>query len=178
MQKFEDRIQEVCERLGIPSDYESRYGLSIQYEETSLVGIGEDIFKRQQFLSKSAAQSWRKMKQEAQEEGVQLDIVSAFRSVDRQQSIIQSKLEQGQRLEHILKVSAAPGYSEHHTGRAIDIVTPGCSPLEENFEQSDAFAWLVQNAADYAYSLSYPKDNPSGIAYEPWHWGYSSKTVR
>ena len=88
MVKFEDRIREIGEKLGIPSDYESRYGLSLQYEESSLTEIGKNIFDRKQFLSEEAAVSWVNMKNRAASDGVQLDVVSAFRSVDKQAEII------------------------------------------------------------------------------------------
>jgi D-alanyl-D-alanine carboxypeptidase len=67
-------------------------------------------------------------------------------------------------------VNAAPGHSEHHTGRAVDIATPGSRPLTEEFEQTDAFRWLSSRAVEFGFSLTYPRDNPWGIAYEPWHW--------
>ena len=73
-------------------------------------------------------------------------------------------------MEEILKVSAAPGYSEHHSGRVVDLTTPGYAPLEEEFEDSAAFAWLCRSAAEHGFYLSYPRGNPHGIAYEPWHW--------
>ena len=173
MLKFEDRIREINDRLGIPDGYESKYGLSIQYEENSLVEIGRDVFDRKQFLSEDTAISWNNMRRNANNDGVQLDIVSAFRSVNKQVSIIESKLKKGQSISTILEVNAAPGYSEHHTGRAIDISTPGCEPLVEAFDLTEAFRWLVENAGVYSFSLSYPKGNPTGIAYEPWHWAYS-----
>ena len=69
-----------------------------------------------------------------------------------------------------MTVSAAPGYSEHHTGRAVDIATPGSRPLTEEFEDSAAFHWLNENAADFGFSMSYPRDNRYGFIYEPWHW--------
>jgi len=76
-------------------------------------------------------------------------------------------------MDEILRVSAAPGYSEHHSGRALDLTTPGFAPVEEEFERSDAFAWLRRRAADFRFRLSYPRDNVHGIAYEPWHWCFS-----
>ena len=74
----------------------------------------------------------------------------------------------------ILSVNAAPGYSEHHTGRAIDIASPGSRPLTEEFEDSAAFRWLERNAAGYGFSMSYPRDNPGGFIYEPWHWAQNA----
>jgi D-alanyl-D-alanine carboxypeptidase len=70
----------------------------------------------------------------------------------------------------ILAVNAAPGYSEHHGGRAVDLATPGHPTIEEAFEHSPAFAWLTAHAARLRLRLSYPRDNPHGIVYEPWHW--------
>ncbi len=73
-------------------------------------------------------------------------------------------------MREILSVSAAPGYSEHHTGRAVDLTTPGTRPLEEDFEATPAFEWLTGTAEDFGFRMSYPRNNRHGIAYEPWHW--------
>ena len=110
------------------------------------------------------------MRKAAADEGIALDLVSAFRSVDHQATIIRRKREAGQNIAAILAVSAAPGFSEHHTGRALDLTTPGCPPLERHFEATDAFRWLEARAASFGFRLSYPEGNHHGIAYEPWHW--------
>jgi zinc D-Ala-D-Ala carboxypeptidase len=119
-----------------------------------------------------AAEAWRKLKAAALGDGVSLFIVSAFRSIDRQTEIVCRKLEQGMAIEDILKVCAPPGYSEHHTGRAIDLSAPGSRALEVEFELSTAYAWLSSRAAEFGYYLSYPVGNNSGYQYEPWHWCY------
>jgi D-alanyl-D-alanine carboxypeptidase len=67
-------------------------------------------------------------------------------------------------------VNAAPGFSQHHTGAAVDIASPGSRPLTEEFDQSGAFEWLTRNAANYGFSMTYPRENPWGFVYEPWHW--------
>ena len=110
------------------------------------------------------------MKAAAQADGVAIRIVSAFRSIERQTEIVRGKLERGLSLDAILEVSAPPGYSEHHTGRAVDITTDGASALEIEFERTEAFRWLCSRAGEFGFSLSYPRDNPHGYAYEPWHW--------
>ena len=102
--------------------------------------------------------------------GIELQLVSAFRSASYQLEILRRKLDRGQSIDEILKVSAAPGYSEHHSGRVVDLTTPGYAALEEEFENSPAFAWLRRNASEHGFHLSYPRNNPHGIAYEPWHW--------
>ncbi len=76
----------------------------------------------------------------------------------------------GQNWEEIFRVSAPPGCSEHHTGRAVDIGTPHCKVLDEEFEQTEAFDWLVRFAGKFGFRLSYPRGNSCGYAYEPWHW--------
>jgi zinc D-Ala-D-Ala carboxypeptidase len=110
------------------------------------------------------------MHEAAKVDGIELLLVSAFRGVDYQRAIFDRKLSQGATLDEILHVNAAPGYSEHHTGRAVDIATRGCPPLTEAFETTEAFAWLREHADCFGFEMSYPRDNPFGIAYEPWHW--------
>ena len=115
------------------------------------------------------------MKAAARRDGIGLAIVSAFRSFDRQVAIIRGKIAQGQGIRRILTYSAPPGYSEHHTGCAVDVGTEGCDELEEIFELSPAFAWLRKNASRYGYFMSYPRRNRYGYRYEPWHWMYRSR---
>jgi len=104
-----------------------------------------------------------------------LKVVSAFREVDKQKEIIKNKIMSGQSISEILKACAAPGYSEHHTGRALDLTSTECMPLTEDFENTEAFSWLMENAGFYPFSLSYPRGNKAGIFYEPWHWAYNQK---
>ena len=73
----------------------------------------------------------------------------------------------------ILTHIAIPGFSEHHTGKAIDIHANGHPVLEEAFEKTEEFMWLSKNAASFGFRLSYPRANTLGIIYEPWHWFYT-----
>ena len=68
------------------------------------------------------------------------------------------------------ETDAAPGFSEHHSGRAIDIATPGTRPLTVEFERSKAFAWLTANAAAFGFTMPYGRGNTFGFEFEPWHW--------
>nr|CCP41086.1 D-alanyl-D-alanine carboxypeptidase [Xanthomonas translucens pv. translucens DSM 18974] len=105
-----------------------------------------------------------------------LEAISGYRSHDYQLGIFARKFARGQALQQILQVNAAPGYSEHHSGDALDIGTPGEPPAEESFERTAAFAWLRAHAAGFGYRMSYPRDNPHGIVYEPWHWRWHAGT--
>ena len=167
-------LRELHTELGIPDDY-GLEGQKPQYEEAvELVDVGPNLVGRMQRLTPETAASWQEMLTAARAGGIILMIVSGFRNFEYQASLIRKKINAGQALGDILAVNAAPGFSEHHTGRAIDIASPGSRPLTEEFEGSEAFAWLERNAADYGFSMSYPRDNPEGFIYEPWHWAKSA----
>jgi len=119
-----------------------------------------------------AAAAWLGMVKAASCDGVTLLAVSAFRTVDYQADLLRQKVAKGLEMEAILSVSAAPGFSEHHSGRAIDIASCRENALEESFEDTGSFAWLSRNAASHGFSMSYPRDNPHKIAFEPWHWAW------
>lgn len=156
--------------LGVPRDHARTHHLRMQREPARLVPIGDDIHGRPQWLQPRAAHALERMRDAAAEDGVELQVVSAFRSIEYQLGILQRKLARGQSIGEILHVSAAPGYSEHHTGRCVDFTTPGFPALETAFEESTAFAWLERHAVRFRFTLSYPRGNRHGIAYEPWHW--------
>jgi len=157
-------------RLGITDSMLAGRGLQLQSEAQQLVLAETGSDGRQYLLTADAALAWHSMKQAAGADGINLLMISAFRSVARQAEIIRDKLEKNVPLADILQVCAPPGYSEHHTGRAIDIATPEDPELEISFETTAAFAWLQAHASAYGFTMSYPKGNLSGYQYEPWHW--------
>ena len=166
---YEKRINQIFRELDAPRRWNASK-LLLFPEASELVSIGLDLYGREQKLTPKAAASWAEMHNAAGQDGEVLQIVSAFRSVDYQKRIIQRKLVAGQTWEQILRVSALPGCSEHHTGKTIDVTTPGFEPLTEEFENSSAFKWLTRRAVEFGFSMTYPRDNKFGIAYEPWHW--------
>ncbi|MGQ5523614.1 M15 family metallopeptidase [Chitinimonas sp. PSY-7] len=173
MSDYTTRIAALHATLGIPAGHPQLQALPLCQEAPLLVPLGLDAFGRDQFAEPATAAAWRIMQAAASADGVVLQLASAFRSVDYQVGLIQRKLAQGQTIDTILQVSAAPGHSEHHTGRALDVTTPNSEALEESFENTPAFAWLVLHAQRFGFHLSYPRDNPTGIVYEPWHWCYA-----
>jgi len=169
---LQERAAATLERLGIPSAIVRKRSLPLCAEAQRLVVVEVGKRGRKHQLTPAAARAWKKMKAAAAKDGIGLAIVSAFRSFDYQRALIQRKLDNGRAIAEVLKINAAPGYSEHHTGRALDITAPDCQPLEQGFETTRAFAWLTQHAGSHGFRLSYPRDNPHGISYEPWHWAY------
>ena len=112
---------------------------------------------------------------QAKSENVQLGVISGFRTLaDQDYLYFGLKAERGQNARTRAEVSAPPGYSEHHTGYAVDFIDEDRSEthLIESFENTPAFKWLEDNAAYYSFEMSFPKDNSSNVSYEPWHWRY------
>lgn len=162
--------QKLHQELGIPADYGQDQCLPHYPEAIGLVDVGPNLVGRMQRLTPDTAARWQQMVEAASDDGIRILIVSGFRSFEYQAQLIRNKLEAGQSIAEILEVNAAPGFSQHHAGTAVDIASPGSRPLTEEFEQSDAFAWLGDNAAEAGFSMSYPRDNPYGFIFEPWHW--------
>jgi D-alanyl-D-alanine carboxypeptidase len=171
----EQRIFDALDALGISLGLIARKGLQFHPEAQALVIAEIDEHGKEYFLIAEAAEAWHRLKQEARQDQIILEIVSAFRDIERQSDIIRAKLDRGMPIETILTLSAPPGYSEHHTGRAVDINTPGCIATEEPFEHTDAFRWLQKHASRFGFYLSYPRGNASGFIYEPWHWCFQTE---
>lgn len=126
-------------------------------------------------MRSAAAKKFKQMQADAKADGVRLIPISAFRTAEAQEQLFFGIKEQ--RVQDAAKraeVSAPPGYSEHHTGYAIDI-GDGNAPvtnLETTFAETIAFTWLEKNALKYSFELSFPPDNDQGVSYEPWHWRF------
>lgn len=169
------RMQKVFElhrELGIPENYGARHRLIMVPDIQHLESIGFDVFDREQWMWPEAAAAWRKMREAAAHAGAELQVVSAFRGLKYQAGLIRNKLDKGQKIHQILTVSAAPGFSEHHSGRAVDIKSPGDPPLEESFAETGAYRWLKTNARFFGFHETLGRNNRHGITWEPWHWCY------
>ncbi len=126
-------------------------------------------------MRSSAAQKFQEMVATARSAGVNLVPISGFRSVkDQEQLFFNVGAQRNQTPAQRAALSAPPGHSEHHTGYAVDIGdgTVPATNLNPNFDQTKAYQWLQANAARFGFELSFPKDNPQGVSYEPWHWRF------
>ncbi len=126
-------------------------------------------------LRTSAAAKYQEMVNAAAASGIYFAPISGFRSLQDQQHVFfDVKAERRQNASKRAEVSAPPGYSEHHTGYAIDI-GDGTAPehnLSPSFENTQAFKWLEANAVAFSFEMSFPKNNRQGVSYEPWHWRF------
>jgi D-alanyl-D-alanine carboxypeptidase len=112
-------------------------------------------------------------------EGIELAIVSAYRSYDRQTSIYNSMVK-GYGQAEADRVSARPGYSEHQTGWAADLgAASGECELETCFADTPEGRWLAANAYKHGFIIRYPegKEHITGYDYEPWHLRFVGKEL-
>ena len=127
----------------------------------------------------------KQMIAQAKEDGINLLICSAYRSVAYQQTLVEDSvntyMSQGKTEEEARSMTAMwiaePGSSEHHTGLALDIVTSDYQDLDYGFSKTRAFDWLDKNAHLFGFILRYPEDKVeiTKIDYEPWHYRYVGK---
>ncbi|NET36237.1 MAG: D-alanyl-D-alanine carboxypeptidase family protein [Cyanothece sp. SIO1E1] len=147
----------------------------LPYEEAPLITLEAVVADGSIKLRKAAAEKFMAMQTAAQQKQLTLLPISGFRSVtDQEYLFFEIKEQRGQLPVKRAEVSAPPGHSEHHTGYAIDI-GDGSQPktdLETSFETTPVFKWLQENAAYYSFEMSFPRDNPQGVSYEPWHWRF------
>ena len=126
-------------------------------------------------MQPDAAAAYKRMSRAAAADGVDLIVLSTFRSIELQREIFfDIKAERNQTALERAKVSAPPGYSEHSTGFAIDVgdANRPRSDFEESFEDTPSFQWLKRNAHRFHFTMSFPRGNAQGVSYEPWHWRY------
>ncbi|HEX4896296.1 MAG TPA: M15 family metallopeptidase [Solimonas sp.] len=165
-------IAALLEELGLDHQVIVARGLRPVREARRLQPVGLGTDGRDKLLVPAAARAWLAMREAAARDGVPLLLISAFRSVAFQAELVRAKLARGLSPDEVLRINAPPGYSEHHSGCAVDIGWPGTAALDEAFETTPAYDWLQANAAGFGFTLSYPRGNREGYLYEPWHWRY------
>lgn len=124
---------------------------------------------------------------DAQKNGYKLIVCSGYRSIDYQSQLFHKKisviLKSNPSYSHAIKEAATvvmpPGYSEHHTGLAVDIVSENNLLLEEEQENTPENIWLQNNCYKYGFILRYPKNKEeiTKVIYEPWHFRYVGKEM-
>lgn len=140
-------------------------------DQSDLVYVG-DFGARREFLHTEAAGSFHSLVEKARGEGIDLGIVSGFRSRETQGELWDRQIKRKGSEKAAAVWSAPPGYSEHHTGFAVDFFEVGGPALSPEFANTRAFRWLTQNAPELGFHLSFPEGNPQGVGFEPWHWRY------
>lgn len=139
-----------------------------------------------QYIFEKLQDPYTEMYEAAKKDGITLYIRSGYRSISTQQvtyqASIQRYMEQGMSRDEAVTqtnlYTAQPGTSEHHTGLAIDLITPEYHMhiynLDERFADTEAYHWLIENSVNYGFILRYPADKTeiTKMGYEPWHFRY------
>ncbi|MEB3159513.1 MAG: M15 family metallopeptidase [Synechococcus sp.] len=130
-------------------------------------------------LRSEASRAFQAMQRAAAADGVDLRLLSGFRSLALQKQLFfDVKADRNQDALTRARVSAPPGFSEHSTGYAVDL-GDGRLPatnLSVDFENTAAFRWLRSHANRFHFTLSFPRGNGQGVSYEPWHWRFEGST--
>lgn len=153
--------------------YSKVYFLNENYSPTKLDDIDDKYVlpsgKKLQFLD-PALPYLEDLLEDADEAGVDLRVVSAYRSFEEQMALKSHyKIIYGAGTANTF--SADQGYSEHQLGTTVDFGTPTVPGAMSAFENTTAYKWLLENAHEYGFVISYPKSN-SYYIYEPWHWRF------
>jgi zinc D-Ala-D-Ala carboxypeptidase len=144
-----------------------------QAEARRLISVG-DYHGRPESLDQDAATAFKKMIQVARSAQIKIIPISGFRTINEQIGLFARQIQRQGSPQAAAFLSAPAGYSEHHTGYAIDLADANApqDDLRYSFEQTAAYKWLKQNASTYGFELSFPEKNSQGISFEPWHWRY------
>lgn len=168
-----------------------------KYSIEELMGKADiELFGEGINLRKEAHDAFLAMKKAAYQDGIDIEIVSSFRSFDRQLAIYERKylqyseddgMEPLAAIDKIIEYSTIPGTSRHHWGTDIDIID-GSKPTEgdvlvaSKFEDGGPFEdlklWMDEHASEYGFYLVYTKEpKRRGFKYEPWHYSYAPLSV-
>lgn len=142
-----------------------------------------DIENKQGFIfNKTGIDMFVKLITDGKQQGIDFLINSSYRSVENQQVIfdndVNKYINEGFSEEIAFEKTSVfiqkAGYSEHNFGICADIVSQEYPYVKQDFEKTNAFKWLDENAHNYGFILRYPKNKEdiTLIGYEPWHYRY------
>ncbi len=185
---FSGQIQEIASTVGnldklsktdkeLLQKYSKVYFLNEHYVPESLAEVNKDYLyepSRKFYFHSKAYPFLETMMKDATEAGIDLKIISAYRSFAEQTSLKnQYSVTYGSGAN---KFSADQGYSEHQLGTTLDFTTSKTGSNFNAFDSTDSYKWLVENSYKYGFILSYPDGNEY-YQYEPWHWRFVGKAL-
>ncbi len=186
---FENKIENITDKVGVLDKlsktdpqllqkYSKVYFLNENYAPAKLMEIDSQYLYGEDKVKQIHASVWpflENLLREARMKGIDLKIISAYRSFGEQTSLKSGyKVTYGAGTAN--QFSADQGYSEHQLGTAIDFTTASNGATFKNFENSEAYKWLLARASEYGFTLSYPENN-GYYQFEPWHWRFVGVTL-
>lgn len=147
------------------------YKVDSNYSPNNLVTVSPEHGYPNKIRS-DVYEEFKKMYEAAKNDNVSIFIASPYRSYYDQKALYDYYVSTDG-VKNADTYSARPGFSEHHTGLAMDLIPEYGLDLD-TFENSDGFTWMQENAYKYGFILRYPKDKEyiTGYIYEPWHYRY------
>ena len=171
-------VQKPVSEIPVNNPVQKKLG-HFPYQEDDpnrLVNAGTFVrgtYERSELLDQEAHQAFQQMKAAAASQGVYLMIISGFRSISDQGVLFEKQIARRGSESEAARSSAPPGYSEHHTGYALDIADQQSdTDLKLTFEETAAYQWLLTNATRFQFEQSFKFNNKQGVNFEPWHWRY------
>jgi zinc D-Ala-D-Ala carboxypeptidase len=182
-EEFEDQIKKISGTVGVLDKlsktdkellqkYSKVYFLNENYIPSNIKAIDSRYIlagRKSQSFHGNALPFLEKMLDAATEDDIELKVVSAYRSFDEQMQLKGAYTQSYGSGANAF--SADQGYSEHQLGTTLDLTDPATNGPYLAFKNTEAYAWLLDNAHRYGFILSYPENN-SFYVYEPWHWRF------
>ena len=166
--EFYTNINTLHDYLDVTTLVNKYNKLPDNYEIDDLVTLDKEYSKRGEKIREVAYNDLKNMFDKAREDGLKLNVVSGFRTNNKQNTLFTNSVKNNG-VEHALLYSAKSGHSEHQLGLAIDI-----NSVNESFKETEEYKWLINNSYKYGFIERYKKgkENTTGFAYEPWHYRY------
>jgi LAS superfamily LD-carboxypeptidase LdcB len=165
-----DKLSKTDEEL--LQKYSKVYFLNENYTPSRLKTIDSDFLaagRKEQYFHADALPFLERLLKDAKEDGIDLRVVSAYRSFETQAELKGAYLQSYGSGANTF--SADQGYSEHQLGTTLDFSTPNLGGSLDGFGGTTAYEWLKDHAHKYGFTLSYPEGNAYYV-YEPWHWRF------
>ncbi len=147
------------------------YKLPENYVPSKLELISNEFANENKYLREEAKIAFETLSKDAKNLGYRVVAVSTYRDYEYQDKLYNMYVQE-KGIDYADKCSARPGHSEHQTGLAVDV--EGSNRDYDEFENSEEFVWMKENAYKYGFILRYPKgkEKITGFKYEPWHYRY------
>ena len=156
---------------------DKKHTASSSYAPKDLISLEKnslfDLNKAGMKIRPEAYSALNEMAQAALNDGIRLLVSSAYRSYSYQENLFNYWVSVDG-LEEAERESSRPGTSQHQLGTAVDF-----GSISDDFDKTQMGQWIYKNAADYGWSLSFPKgyEDVTGYRWECWHFRYIGKNA-
>ena len=148
--------------------------LADDYKPDDLERINTNYSVRNLYLRKDAKEAFEALCRDASSLGLSIRAISSYRTFDYQKGLYDNYVSVNG-VEEADTYSARPGFSEHETGLATDVM--GSNGNYTRFAETNEYTWVVNNAHNYGFVIRYPenKENITKYKFESWHLRYVGK---